>query len=54
MIRSLAELARVTGGVLHGADVAFGIVTTDSRKLDAPPAGEQVLDEHVALSLIHI
>jgi len=34
MIRDLAELARVSGGVLHGADVAFGTVTTDSRTLE--------------------
>jgi len=33
MIRSLAGLANVTGGALHGADVAFGTVTTDSRTL---------------------
>jgi UDP-N-acetylmuramoyl-tripeptide--D-alanyl-D-alanine ligase len=33
MIRDLAELARVTGGVLHGADAAFGAVTSDSRAL---------------------
>jgi UDP-N-acetylmuramoyl-tripeptide--D-alanyl-D-alanine ligase len=34
MIRSLAELARVSGGVLHGEDAAFGVVTTDSRALE--------------------
>jgi UDP-N-acetylmuramoyl-tripeptide--D-alanyl-D-alanine ligase len=34
MIRDLAELARVTGGVLHGADAAFGPVTTDTRALE--------------------
>jgi len=34
MIRSLAELARVSGGVLHGEDGAFGVVTTDSRALE--------------------
>ena len=34
MIRDLAELARVTRGVLHGADVAFGTVTSDSRALE--------------------
>jgi UDP-N-acetylmuramoyl-tripeptide--D-alanyl-D-alanine ligase len=34
MIRDLAELARVTGGVLHGADVAFGAVITDSRAIE--------------------
>jgi UDP-N-acetylmuramoyl-tripeptide--D-alanyl-D-alanine ligase len=34
MIRDLAELARVTGGVLHGADAAFGTVATDSRTLE--------------------
>ncbi len=34
MIRDLAELARVTGGVLHGADAGFGTVTTDSRTLE--------------------
>jgi UDP-N-acetylmuramoyl-tripeptide--D-alanyl-D-alanine ligase len=31
MIRDLAELARVTGGVLRGADAAFTTVTSDSR-----------------------
>jgi UDP-N-acetylmuramoyl-tripeptide--D-alanyl-D-alanine ligase len=34
MIRDLAELARVTGGVLHGAGAGFGNVTTDSRTLE--------------------
>jgi len=34
MIRSLAELARVSGGVLQGADAEFGVVTTDSRALE--------------------
>jgi UDP-N-acetylmuramoyl-tripeptide--D-alanyl-D-alanine ligase len=34
MIRDLAELARLTGGVLHGADAAFGTVTVDSRALE--------------------
>jgi len=34
MIRDLSELARVTGGVLHGVDAAFGTVTTDSRSLE--------------------
>jgi len=34
MIRDLAELARVTGGALHGANAAFGAVTTDSRTLE--------------------
>jgi UDP-N-acetylmuramoyl-tripeptide--D-alanyl-D-alanine ligase len=34
MIRDLAELARVTGGVLHGADVAFGAVIIDSRAIE--------------------
>jgi UDP-N-acetylmuramoyl-tripeptide--D-alanyl-D-alanine ligase len=34
MIRDLAELARVTGGVLHGDDVAFGPVISDSRALE--------------------
>jgi len=34
MIRDLAELARVTGGVLHGADAAFGTVTIDTRSLE--------------------
>jgi UDP-N-acetylmuramoyl-tripeptide--D-alanyl-D-alanine ligase len=34
MIRSLAELARVAGGVLHGADAAFAAVTIDSRALE--------------------
>ena len=33
MIRDLAELARVTGGVLHGDDVAFGPIN-----LGLPPA----------------
>jgi len=34
MIRSLGELARVTGGVLHGEDGDFGTVTLDSRTLE--------------------
>jgi len=34
MIRDLAEVARVTGGVLHGADAAFGAVISDSRALE--------------------
>jgi UDP-N-acetylmuramoyl-tripeptide--D-alanyl-D-alanine ligase len=34
MIRDLAELARVTGGALHGDDVAFGPVITDSRTME--------------------
>jgi UDP-N-acetylmuramoyl-tripeptide--D-alanyl-D-alanine ligase len=34
MIRDLAELARVTGGTLHGANSVFGAVTADSRALE--------------------
>jgi UDP-N-acetylmuramoyl-tripeptide--D-alanyl-D-alanine ligase len=34
MMRSLADLARATGGVLHGADGPFGLVTTDTRALE--------------------
>ena len=34
MIRDLAELARVTGGRLEGANVAFGAVSIDSRTLE--------------------
>ena len=34
MIRDLAELARVTGGVLSGSNAAFGAVTSDSRALE--------------------
>ena len=34
MMRNLAELARVAGGTLHGADAAFGAVLTDSRTLE--------------------
>ncbi len=34
MIRDLAELARVTGGVLHGPNAAFAAVTSDSRTLE--------------------
>ena len=34
MSRSLAELARITGGVLHGSDAPFAAVTTDSRTLE--------------------
>jgi UDP-N-acetylmuramoyl-tripeptide--D-alanyl-D-alanine ligase len=34
MIRSLAELARVADGVLHGADAPFAAVTVDSRTLE--------------------
>jgi UDP-N-acetylmuramoyl-tripeptide--D-alanyl-D-alanine ligase len=34
VIRDLAELARVTGGVLQGADAAFGVVASDTRKLE--------------------
>ncbi|MCJ7452034.1 MAG: UDP-N-acetylmuramoyl-tripeptide--D-alanyl-D-alanine ligase [Steroidobacteraceae bacterium] len=33
MIRDLAELARVTGGRLEGANVAFDAVSTDSRTI---------------------
>ncbi len=35
MIRDLAELARVTGGVLSGSNAAFGAVISDSRALEA-------------------
>ncbi|MGB5103065.1 MAG: UDP-N-acetylmuramoyl-tripeptide--D-alanyl-D-alanine ligase, partial [Steroidobacteraceae bacterium] len=35
MIRDLAELARVSGGVLHGANAGFGRVATDTRELEA-------------------
>jgi UDP-N-acetylmuramoyl-tripeptide--D-alanyl-D-alanine ligase len=34
MIRDLAELARVTGGVLSGPNAAFGAVISDSRALE--------------------
>ena len=34
MIRDLAELARVTGGRLEGANAVFGAVSTDSRSLE--------------------
>ena len=34
MIRALAELARVTGGVLSGSNAAFGAVISDSRALE--------------------
>jgi UDP-N-acetylmuramoyl-tripeptide--D-alanyl-D-alanine ligase len=34
MIRDLAELARVTGGVLSGSNAAFGAVISDSRALE--------------------
>ena len=34
MIRDLAELARVTGGVLSGSNAAFGSVISDSRALE--------------------
>jgi UDP-N-acetylmuramoyl-tripeptide--D-alanyl-D-alanine ligase len=34
MIRDLAELARVTGGVLRGDDVSFGAVLSDSRAIE--------------------
>jgi len=34
MMRSLTDLARVTGGVLHGVDAPFGLVTTDTRALE--------------------
>ena len=34
MIRDLAELARATGGFLHGANAAFGRVATDTRDLE--------------------
>jgi UDP-N-acetylmuramoyl-tripeptide--D-alanyl-D-alanine ligase len=34
MMRSLAELARVAGGTLHGADATFATVMTDSRTLE--------------------
>jgi len=32
--RTLAELARVAGGALHGADAAFGTVQIDSRTIE--------------------
>ena len=35
MIRDLATLASVTGGVLHGANAVFGRVMSDSRSIDA-------------------
>jgi UDP-N-acetylmuramoyl-tripeptide--D-alanyl-D-alanine ligase len=35
MIRDLAELARVAGGALHGANAAFGTVTSDTRALES-------------------
>lgn len=35
MIRDLAELARVTGGELQGANRAFGRVVSDTRSLDS-------------------
>jgi UDP-N-acetylmuramoyl-tripeptide--D-alanyl-D-alanine ligase len=35
MIRDLAELARVTGGVLSGSNAAFGAVISDSRALES-------------------
>jgi len=34
VIRDLAELARQTGGVLHGTNAAFGSVLSDSRALE--------------------
>jgi len=34
MKRDLAALAQAAGGVLHGAPVAFGTVTTDTRSLE--------------------
>ncbi len=34
MIRDLAELARVTGGRLEGANTVFGALSTDSRTLE--------------------
>ena len=33
--RDLATLAGATGGELHGANVAFDAVTSDSRSLEA-------------------
>jgi UDP-N-acetylmuramoyl-tripeptide--D-alanyl-D-alanine ligase len=35
MMRDLATLARVTGGVLHGANASFGRVASDSRSIAA-------------------
>ncbi len=35
MIRDLAELARVAGGRLHGANAGFGRVTTDTREIES-------------------
>jgi UDP-N-acetylmuramoyl-tripeptide--D-alanyl-D-alanine ligase len=35
MNRDLARLASVSGGTLHGANRPFGLVSTDSRNLDA-------------------
>jgi UDP-N-acetylmuramoyl-tripeptide--D-alanyl-D-alanine ligase len=35
MIRDLAELARVSGGLLKGENAGFGAVTSDTRQLEA-------------------
>ena len=47
MKRTLAEFARVTGGVLHGADAGFGNVTLDTRKLAAADLFLAMPGEHV-------
>jgi UDP-N-acetylmuramoyl-tripeptide--D-alanyl-D-alanine ligase len=46
MIRDLAELARVTGGSLHGANAAFGAVASDSRTLEAGSLFVALRGEH--------
>src|SRR5258706_9783689 len=47
MKRSLAEFARVAGGVLHGADAEFSNVTIDTRKLAASDLFLAMAGEHV-------
>jgi UDP-N-acetylmuramoyl-tripeptide--D-alanyl-D-alanine ligase len=47
MKRTLAEFARVTGGVLHGDDAEFGNVTLDTRKLAAADLFLAMPGEHV-------
>jgi UDP-N-acetylmuramoyl-tripeptide--D-alanyl-D-alanine ligase len=46
MIRDLAELARVTGGVLLGSNSAFGMVSTDSRTLETGSLFVALRGEH--------
>jgi UDP-N-acetylmuramoyl-tripeptide--D-alanyl-D-alanine ligase len=45
--RTLAELARVAGGTLHGADASFGAVLIDSRVIEPGSLFVALRGEHV-------